>query len=225
MKKRNYPYIVLIALLLISGKLLSNEYEEGRTKSFNVSKGGTLNVNLNVGSINIQTWDKEEVFLKADGLSENAFKNLVTNIKGNELYVRYENYEDDEEGDVTFTFTVPTKFNLDLNTMGGDIFLKNNITGSVSVDTYGGEISSKDILGNAKIETKGGDIKLGDIDGDCTVNTYGGDISIGTIKGKNVKVNTNGGDINIKKSSAGVNAKTYGGDITVSDLGGDSELT
>jgi len=215
---------ILILLLLISNTLSATDLEEGKTKSFKVTSGGSLNVELQVGNINIQTWDKEEVQVKVEGLSEAAFKNLDTELKGNELTVRYENNEDETEDEVTFTFTVPLKFNLDLKTMGGNISLKNNINGNVLIDTYGGEINAKNINGAANIETKGGDITLVEINGNCNVNSYGGDISISLINDKNAKVSTNGGDINIKKTSGGVSVKTYGGDITVGELGGDSEL-
>lgn len=224
MKRIKLLNAVLILVLLISGTLTATDSGEGRTKSFKITPGGLLSVNLQVGDINIQTWDKDEVQVKVEGLGEDAFKNLEINLNGNELTVRYENDGDETEDEVTFTFTVPPKFNLDLKTMGGNISLKNNITGNVSIDTYGGEINAKNIFGTAKIETKGGDIRLDEINGDCNVNTYGGDISISLINGKNAKVSTNGGDINIKKSTAGVSAKTYGGNITVGELGGDSEL-
>ncbi|MHB8930915.1 MAG: DUF4097 family beta strand repeat-containing protein [Melioribacteraceae bacterium] len=224
MKSKKYLLTFVAVLLLATNMLYATSREDGKTKSFKVSKGGKLNVDLMAGGINIQTWDKDEVLISVEGLSDNAFKNLETEVKGNELFVKFENDEDDTENDVTFTFTVPTKFNLDLKTMGGDVSLKNNVDGSVAIDTYGGEISSKNIIGSAKVETKGGDINLDEIAGDCDVNTFGGDISIGSISGKNVKVSTNGGDIKIKKSTAGINAKTYGGDVRVGDLGGDSEL-
>jgi len=215
---------VLILFLLISGTLTATDYGDGKTKTFGVKPGGSLNVDLQVGDINIRTWDKDEIQVKVEGLSEEAFKNLETNLKGNELTVRYENDGDETEDEVAFTFTVPSKFNLDLKTMGGNISLKNNITGNVSIDTYGGEIEAKNIYGSAKIETKGGDIKLNEINGDCSVNTYGGNIFVALINGKNAKVSTSGGDISIKKSSSGVSVKTYGGNITVGELGGDSEL-
>lgn len=224
MKRVKLLNAILILFLLISNPLSATDSGEGKTKSFKVASGGSLNVELQVGNINIQTWDKDEVLVKVEGLSDEAFKNLETSLKGNELTVKYDNNEDETEEEVTFTISVPLKFNLDLKTMGGNISLKNNINGNVSIDTYGGEISAKNINGAANIETKGGDIVLVEVNGNCNVNTYGGDISISLINDKNAKVSTNGGDINIKKSSGGVSLKTYGGDITVGELGGDSEL-
>ena len=215
---------ILILFLLISNTLNATDSGEGKTKSFKVASGGSLNVELQVGNINIQTWDKDEVLVKVEGLNDEAFKNLETNLKGNELTVKYENDGDETEEEVIFTITVPSKFNLDLKTMGGDISLKNNINGNVSIDTYGGEISAKNINGTTKIETKGGDIRLEEIKGDCNVNTYGGAVSITLINGKKAKVSTNGGDINIYRTTSGVSVKTYGGTITVNELGDDSEL-
>ncbi|MCX6169724.1 MAG: DUF4097 family beta strand repeat-containing protein [Ignavibacteriales bacterium] len=224
MKSKKYLLAFAAVLLLTTNMLYAASREDGKTKSFKVSKGGKLNVDLMAGGIIIQTWDKDEILISVEGLSDDTFKKLETEMKGNELFVKFDNDEDDTEDEITFTFTVPAKFNLDLKTMGGDVSLQNNVDGSVTIDTYGGEISSKNIVGSAKVETKGGDINLNEIAGDCDVNTYGGDISIGSINGKNAKVSTNGGDIKIKNSKAGVNAKTYGGDINVGELGGDSDL-
>jgi DUF4097 and DUF4098 domain-containing protein YvlB len=216
--------LTIIALVAVVSNLLQAA-EETNTKSFKVGKGGTLNVDLRAGEITILTWEKDEVFMKVTGLSNEAFKNLEINLQGNELTIRYENIHDDSEDEAVFTFTVPSKFNLDLKTLGGDISLKNNLDGKIVVDSYGGDIKTKNVNGALKIETKGGDIKLEDINGDCNAYTYGGDISINLVTGKNAKVTTNGGDINVKKAVYGIGAKTYGGDITINELGSDSELS
>lgn len=220
--------LLLITLALFTLTAISTKGEDwgdNKSKSFKISKGGSLVVELHVGEIIIQTWDKDEVEMTVSGISDNAFKSIESSIRGNQLTINYENdYDDDESEDVTFRFSVPSTFNLDLRTMAGEIKLKNNITGNVTIDTYGGDIKAMNINGNVKLETKGGDIKLQDVTGDCNIYTYGGEITVGSVNGKNVKVSTNGGDIKIAKSSTGVIAKTYGGEISVGDLGGDSEL-
>ena len=216
--------VVLILSFIISNTLLAKDSGEPKTKSFKISQGGLLKVEIRSGDIKIQTWDKDEVLIKIEGLSDEAFKYLEMNLRGDKLTVRDESYDEETENGVKFTFTVPSKFNLDLQTMGGDISLANNITGNVSIDTYGGDINAMNINGTTEVETKGGDIRLNELNGDCTINTYGGDISISLINSKKAKVSTNGGDIDIKKSLYGVDVKTSGGNITIEELGGDSEL-
>ncbi|MDP3582556.1 MAG: hypothetical protein Q8S39_11530, partial [Ignavibacteria bacterium] len=211
--------IFAIAVNTISAKDL-----EGKSKSFKIAKGGTLIVEVQLGNIVIQTSDKDEIQLTVEGLSSEEQENVETTVSGNKLTVRYDHNES-ESDEVSFRFTVPTRFNFDLRTNAGDIKFKNDIDGNIFADTYGGDILAKNVTGNIKVETKGGDIVLGDISGDCSVNTYGGDISAGALTGKSTKISTSGGDINIKKSTSGIGAKTYGGDIIVGDLGGDSELT
>jgi DUF4097 and DUF4098 domain-containing protein YvlB len=222
MKLIKLSSIALLLSILFANTIAAKDWVGEKTKSFKLSKGGFLIVELNAGDISVSTWDQEEVLLKVNGVTNNGFKNVESSISGNVLTVKYDNYED--EDDVSFNFTVPSKFNLDLKTLAGDVKIINDLTGNVTVDTYGGDIKTIDINGSLKLETKGGDIRLGDINGDCNVNTYGGDISVGVINGKSAKISTNGGDISIKKSTSGVYAKTYGGEITVGDLGGDSEL-
>ncbi len=214
--------IVLVFLLVGVSQLLADEFENGE-RTFKISKGGTLTLELNTGSILIKTWDKEEVKLVAVGISEESLKYLETSTNGNELMIKF--LRNEEEDDLqAMEFTVPAKLNLNLKTMAGDIELADDVEGSVRIDTYGGNINTKNIIGATSLETKGGDIVLHDVTGNCSVNTYGGNIQIGEIKGGSATVLTNGGDVQIKTVAKGITVRTYGGDINIGDIGGNSEL-
>lgn len=221
--KAKYLTIVLSLLLISVTQMFADEFENGE-RSFKINKGGTLTLELNTGSIQIKTWDKDEIKLVTTGISEESLKYLETTTKGNELLIKFWRGGDDEESQI-MEFTIPAQLNLNLKTMSGDVELNSDIEGNVRIDTYGGNINTKNIIGATSLETKGGDIILKNITGNCSVNTYGGDIEIGEIKGENASVSTNGGDVEIKNVAKGISVRTYGGDIRIGDIGGNSDLT
>jgi DUF4097 and DUF4098 domain-containing protein YvlB len=216
--------LILCSMFLftnISGKISNTEQE--RTKSFNVNKGGKLYVNVNPGEIKISAWDKNEVVVKVRGLEEDEIDNVEMELKGNVVSVKYSpqwGWGDDAE----FMITIPSQFNVEAKTSGGDVKLNSNITGEVEISSMGGDVSAKDINGSARLSTQGGDVKVGNISGSLNLNTMGGDIRVGDIKGDFAKVSTMGGDINIGKVSSGIGATTYGGDVSIIGIGGTADI-
>jgi len=220
-------FTILLTALMAKAEIItiqpSPESEQKSTKSFNVSKGGKLYINVNPGQIKISAWDKNEVVVKVRGLEEDELENVEMNLRGNTVTVKY-NPEWGWGEDAEFMVTVPSQFNIEAKTSGGDVDINSNILGDVEVSTMGGEVSVKDVKGKAKLSTQGGDVKVGNVNGSLSLNTMGGEIKVGDINGVYAKVNTMGGDIKIGKVSSGIDAVTYGGDIGISGIGGDAEL-
>lgn len=194
------------------------------SKSFKVSKGGELLLNVTPGDIFVTTWDKNEISLKIKTKHKDDFNKLDVGQAGNRVRI---NYIADwgSSNDVEVYLIVPDKINLILSTSSGDISLKNNITGMVSLSTRGGDIVASNIQGEVSINTAGGDIKIGDVSGKLNVNTSGGDISVGKIKGDPASFNTMGGDIKIEYAGCDFNAKTFGGDIIIGNIDGNSNIS
>lgn len=99
-----------------------------------------------------------------------------------------------------FSVTVPSEYNVDTRTSGGDI-----------------EIS--DLVGEVVAKTSGGDIEVGHIDGPVNLNTSGGDIEVRYAVG-DVKVHTSGGNIEVADAEGSVKASTSGGDIKIGGVVG-----
>jgi DUF4097 and DUF4098 domain-containing protein YvlB len=230
MKTRRLTTVLLLVLfsaLLINTnaetkKSFSNPEQE-RTKTFNVSSGGKLYINVNPGNIKISAWDKNEVVVKVRGLENDELDNVEMELKGNTVSVVY-NPEWGWGDDAEFVIAIPEQFNIEAKTSGGDVGISSNISGNVEISTMGGDISTRDVKGKAKLSTQGGDVKVGNIAGSLSLNTMGGDIKVGDVKGEFAKVSTMGGDITIGKVSSGIGATTYGGDISVSGVGGNADL-
>lgn len=218
---------LIFILVAIYGWLTFSQAEQQSneiSKSFKVSKGGELLLNVTPGDISVNTWDKNEISLKIKTKHKDDFNKLDVDQAGNRVRI---NYIADwgSSNDVEIYLIIPDKINLILSTSSGDISLKNNITGMVSLSTRGGDIVTSNIQGEVSINTAGGDIKTGDVSGKLNVNTSGGDITVGKIKGDHSSFNTMGGDIKIEYAGCDFNAKTFGGDVIVGNVDGNSNIS
>ncbi len=128
---------------------------------------------------------------------------------------------------VQFEIAVPQRFNVDVETQGGDIKVEAPLEGKVEaplegearLTTAGGDVRSGDINGPVRVETAGGNIELGKIGGDLTARTAGGSIHVGDTKG-NVVLETSGGEIVTGAVAGALRAETAGGDVVVGGADG-----
>jgi hypothetical protein len=188
-------------------------------KSFQMKDWENLYVNASGADVKVESWDKQEVYVKIYG-NERAQEKL-----------KYEIYQDGEVVKVIikrkgsfFNWSwgnisvhveakVPQKFNTNLETSGGDINVK-NITGGFRFETSGGDISALNLNGKLNAETSGGDIKLDNHKGYMNVSTSGGDIECRNVVG-DLKAETSGGDINVDLKDGRLECETSGGDIRI----------
>jgi len=194
------------------------------TKNFKVSKGGELLLNINPGNISISTWDKNEISIKIITEKKDDFGKLDVEQSGNRVRINYL-AEWSGNNDINAEVNVPSNFNINATTSGGDIILKEKLIGNISLSSMGGDILTNNVQGSLSINTAGGDISVQDVNGKLNVNTSGGDISVGKIKGERAAFNTMGGDIKIEFAACDFNAKTFGGDIKVGDIEGNSIIS
>jgi TonB family protein len=129
---------------------------------------------------------------------------------------------------VQFEVTVPSGYNVDVNTEVGDIETQ-DIGGTASLRTQGGNIRAGRIGGSglrdasssrsvAKLETQGGHIQVLDVAGDLTAFTAGGHINVGNIAG-DASLRTGGGHVRAGKIGGRAELETVGGNITVAHAG------
>ncbi|MGD8777538.1 MAG: DUF4097 family beta strand repeat-containing protein [Ignavibacteria bacterium] len=200
-------------------KYHEDEYE--KVETFKVSKGGTLKIDVNPGDVEINTWDKNEVYILVTDIDSDDSEGLKIRKSGNKIIVTYNSHWGWSDSDISAT--VPKDFNLDIRSTSGDIDVIGDVTGDVKAETSGGDITTYNVTGEVYLNTMGGDIKTGDIKGDLYLNTQGGDIKIGLVSGgKRATINTMGGDIKITEIGTSLDVKTYGGDIRVGDINGEA---
>jgi len=200
--------------------------DDSRSKSFTVAKGGTLEVNVDGGDIKINVWDKNEVFVKAEGIDTDDIDRLKMNQSGNDVRVEFRNRNNwgSSSNHMRFDITVPSQYNAKIHTSGGDIEVRGSLNGTVKGSTSGGDVVLGNVTGGkVDLSTSGGDMRTGDIQADVTLRTSGGNIVLGSVGGE-VSVSTSGGDIKVKSVGKSLKASTSGGDIEIGDVGGEAKV-
>ncbi len=195
------------------------------SKSFNVSKGGTLNVKITSGDIKISTWNKNEVNIKITSDDKEDINSITAVIESNIVKIsnNYSSSWGGWTGDISLNINIPSDFNTEINTQSGDIVQTGNLNGTATVFTAGGDIKLGDVSGQTTLKSNGGDITTGNVGGDLTLSTNGGDVITGIVNGK-ININTMGGGITVAKAGKDLNVNTMGGDISIGNIGGKADV-
>ena len=219
--------LVLLPIFLFAQDKVKKEIE--------TEPGKKLDIELTTGgSIEVTGWDKNVVSIVAHirgGDKKDYNIDVDERSSGIKVEVSYEGRHHDRHGGVSLDIQVPSKYNLELETMGGDIMLK-EIEGSFSGETMGGEIELYHLKGEVDLTTMGGEIKVEDCDLDGQVKTMGGEISLRDVVG-DLDASTMGGEVsyrNVKRRDARSDAReirisTMGGDIEVDDAPGGANVS
>jgi DUF4097 and DUF4098 domain-containing protein YvlB len=221
MKTRQLIALSILFFLALPALGQTDEQTSTQSKSFKVSKGGMLEVSVQAGDIRLSPWEKDEVYVKAREIEDDDVDNLEMTQVGNNVRVEFHSRWGSTP---RFDISVPSQFNADLQTSGGDIIINGAMTGTLKGITSGGDIKLGDVVGSADMNTSGGDVITGDVQGDLYLNTSGGDLRIGLVTGR-ADVNTSGGDITIEKVGKTLRARTSGGDVTIGDIGGEATIS
>jgi len=220
--------IIVIQLLIISTATAGCRYEnhnfiggELKTlheKTFKISPGKELKIDVSVGDIMITSWDKNEVYVKILGNEKaedkmhfefNADENIVEVLAKKEG--SFLNWFGSNGVSLRIEVKVPNKFNNKAYTSGGDIRLS-DVKGKTLLKTSGGDLWIKNTEGETDASTSGGDINLDGNKGKLSVSTSGGDINAKSFDG-DLYESTSGGDIKLKGTNSKIDAETSGGNI------------
>lgn len=244
-------WMVLTAALAVASLGQAWAAQEVITKSFDASQGGKLLMKVDRGAIHVKpgTSDKVEVRVVRElkNTSEDQAKSLFEKHKisfgqqGDTVTIETPEQRSIFNSNkmlnklrVDYTVTVPSKFDLELKTAGGNIDVGNlegvvgvrtaggnvslgSINGPVTASTSGGNVSLESGKGNADLQTSGGDIRVGELAGDLVGRTSGGRIHLSKISGK-ADVATSGGDVRVEEAYGPVLARTSGGNVSASIL-------
>ena len=225
-----YAGLSVISILVVFVIRCNAEVSDTITRTFDVKPGGTLTIDGDRGSIEIQTSSNNKV----DVTILRTVK-AFSGDKANDILKNYK-IEFDQSGDnvtitgkadegflvmfdgmnklqIRYKVTVPSKYNLDMSTAGGSIEVA-DLNGKIDASTAGGSLKFANISGSVDGSTAGGGIKLTSSGGDVDVKTAGGSIYIGRVKG-NVEAKTAGGSIHIGEVYGTLEAKTAGGGISI----------
>lgn len=225
--------LILIPTLIFSQEKLRKEgryYVAEIEKTFDVKKGGDLIMEKIRGDVIITTWNKNvvkihevrkmDVYTEAEAKAVLKKTDVIYQKSGNVIKVggedSYRSYMSSK-----FEVVLPSEFNVDIGTSGGDISVA-DLKGTVDLKTSGGDIDLIRIDGPVEAKTSGGDVTVKENTKAVSIKTSGGDVEIYDVQGE-VTAKTSGGDIVIKNNNAKVIAYTSGGNIKLSNIGAEVE--
>ena len=195
-----------------------------KEKTFKISPGKDLAVDISSGNVTVTSWDKSEVNVKIWG-NEKAMKKMDFTLEGNEEMVKVTGKNKSSltswlsNISVEIEIKVPNEFNVNVNTSGGDIKY-GGVNGNAEINTSGGDVWGEKFMGSLNISTSGGNISLLGSVTHINAETSGGDIKLDYIgENKGINLSTSGGDIVIKLPEdfkASMELSTSGGDVSCS---------
>lgn len=212
------------------------DVEDHIKKSFAVAANGTLIMDVDRGSIEINTGAGSDVVVEVIRKVDTLFQ------KRAETVLRDHNVEFSQEGNnvkiysrspktswslfgrrspnlrVRYIITTPSKYNADVKTSGGGIIV-NDLDGEVKARTSGGGLKFGRIQGPVWGRTSGGSVTISACKKSVDVETSGGSVKIGEVEGP-VIARTSGGSIEINRVKGSVLARTSGGGIHVNEVFG-----
>ena len=221
--------------LFAVGAVIANADEDVVTRSFPVKSGGKLILNVDRGSVHITTSDSDKVDVKitrelkraSTAEAKKIFEQHKIKLSSTDNEVKIEAQNPQKHFGfsspfnrlhVDYTIAIPARFDIDVETAGGNIDVA-DLDGKAVVQTSGGNLNLGAIKGALKAHTSGGHITLIRSEGDADVNSSGGDLRLGEIDG-NLVAHTSGGQITLEKSKGSVKVSTSGGNIRVKDAYG-----
>jgi hypothetical protein len=184
--------MVLIVLLVIAG--FSGETLQ---KTFKVTKGKQLDLNLKEGgAVSITGWEKEQVAVTVhfkDTSPDQWDIQFNETSKGIKIESIYKSKWKHQRSSPSFEIQVPKQFDLEIKTMGGAIGIA-HVDGKITGKTMGGDLEFHHLKGHIEFKTMGGAITLKDSDLDGKLKTMGGRVLLENVIG-DVKGTSMGGNV------------------------------
>jgi len=205
--------IIIAAISLGASMSFAGERIE---KEFDVSPGELLEIDLNTGgSIDIMGWDDNKISVKAY-LSGPDYEDCIVEFDeksgGLEILSSYHTKWRSRSSHLEFEIRIPRKFDLDIETNGGDITVE-NVEGELSGITHGGDLDLADLKGDIRFKTNGGNVECHNLYGEADLKTNGGNITCADSE-INGEAHTNGGNVNIRNVSGDFECTTNGGQVS-----------
>lgn len=228
--KNHFQWTSAVLILCFGFSALFAGAEKRVQKTFEVRPGGTLVIEADMGSIDIETSEANQVdagiLIRLKNGGESKLERLLDELdldsgqSGDDVTVTLKKKDRKWWSGfkyngltVHFKVTVPHQYNVDLKTAGGSIEVA-DLEGTVDVATSGGGLDIGNITGPVHGKTSGGSISVKSCQGDVAVKTSGGSLKLGEIAGT-VIGKTSGGSIHVDEVGGRINASTSGGGIHV----------
>lgn len=201
----------LAAGFLAAAAVASAAIERTVEKTFPVTGAGTLSVETQGGSIEVNpaAGSAVKVVLRQKIRAD-------TDAEADELLKKLELKLEQSGNDVTVVAKYPAKmgFSWNGNAVRVDVVVQVPAAFATQLKTSGGNVTVGDLAGNVHARTSGGSIKLGHLGGTVDARTSGGNIALGSAAAA-VNLDTSGGNIVVGRTAGPAKLETSGGDIRI----------
>jgi DUF4097 and DUF4098 domain-containing protein YvlB len=232
MKRKWTTCLILAGLMVYFGfspamVWAKEKVEDKFEQTVSLSRDGQVNLSNIAGNIEVKTWNKNEVLIKALKVSkadsmEEARENadLVTievTENGNRVQIKTEYPKNKFRNrsisvSVDYWLTIPDRADADINSVSGDIVMM-NIGGKMDAQTVSGDVDLSNIRGLLRAKSTSGDVTVEKAANGVGCNSISGDLDIRDITG-DADLKSVSGDINLLNLREGdVDAETVSGDI------------
>lgn len=223
MNNKFYPILLLCTFILFPVSIVFtqnlNLIEEN---SLPTEKGKILTISTFIGSIEVTTWDKNEVNVKVSG--NNRVQEIMTIDINNtpsgitiDGQLKIDEKKKPNKLTIEYKIKVPADYNVDAFTGGGGVTVT-GLNGNVKINTSGGNIDVDNIKGSIDGATNGGNITIKKNTGTLDLATQGGNIVVDGFNGK-VDISTMGGNIVLNGTGGTISGHTAGGNIKLDFTG------
>ena len=204
-----------------------------------VKPGGKLTIDSEIGTINVQTADTDEVKVivtkevegKLDSVAQKALDDFEVTLEQNnsDIHIQGEFKRDRQywmkEGHplrLHFQATVPYQFNVDLKTTSTGAIHVDNLEGTVRAETSIGNLRFGEIQGTVWGKTGGpGSITLKGSQSDIDLESGVGNIELVSVAGKVVAKTGGPGKIVLKECRSDINVESGVGNIELGSITGE----
>ena len=204
-----------------------NGFLETIEQAFRVDPDGTLTLESDTGSIQVDSWVNDEVEIRIvkrvkgrrEDRARSAFEEIEVFLsrRDDDVHIRIVDNNESiflrSRVTVKMTARVPERYSLDLSTVDGNIEIE-NMKGPVTAIAEDGTIDIRHVTGNVIARTTDGDIQIRDTQSAVKVDAGDGNIETWSTEGR-VEASTLEGDIGLFKALGAVTAKTLRGNIDV----------
>ena len=170
--------------------VINTNFVQGRDssfeRSFDVSRGGTLTLDLNTGGgVTVRGWDEDRVVVKAR-LAGTDWRDVEVDVSrqsdGVRLTTDYLRRRGNFSTSNEFEIRVPRRYDVRISSSGGGLTLI-DLEGRFTGHTGGGEFVIERVKGSASLTTGGGEIHVSDSDLSGRVSTGGGTVLLSRVSG------------------------------------------
>lgn len=207
---------------------------ESIDKQLSISSETQLQIKIQRGEVQIQSWDKAQV--SVTGTLDELSEGFIFEQKGNSLNIEDKmphHYNGSDNNGSKLTIKVPKTVKLTADTISANLQIA-QMQGELDLNTVSGSITADDLSGNSSLHTVSGNITAKGLNGKILLDTVSGEINDTESKG-DIKYRLVSGDLNSQTLADTVKVEQVSGEvaanfsaatnITLRSVSGDSQVS